>query len=98
MNKPPSRPAFPPFVSATAAALLLAAGAATPALAHAGDPVLSCPDFVRSPGGGWRVLAPVMLQFGDRLYSPTVGTVFTAGSIQGGIEMSDVLDRECGNR
>jgi hypothetical protein len=33
-----------------------------------------------------------------RLYSPTVGTVFPAGAAQNGIEMSDVLDQQCGNR
>ena len=57
-----------------------------------------CSAFSRSGAGGWKVLAPVMLNLDGRLYSPTVGTTFAAGSMQHGIEMSDVLDRNCGNR
>ena len=79
---------------ASAALLLLSA---VPSLAQ-GESV-PCGAFTRMPYGGWRVLSPVMLDLGGRLYSPTVGTVFPAGSTtQNGIEMSDVLDQHCGNR
>jgi hypothetical protein len=57
-----------------------------------------CSAFARDNVGGWRVLAPVMLDLNGRLLAPTVGTVFAAGSTQYGIEMSDVLDQQCGNR
>ena len=57
-----------------------------------------CSAFARGPYGGWRVLSPVVMDLGGHLYSPTVGTVFPAGSMQNGIEMSDVLDQQCGNR
>jgi len=81
-------------------AVLAAAGmmllSATPSLAQR-EPI-PCSAFSRGPNGGWRVLGPVMLDLGGRLYSPTVGTVFPSGSLENGIEMSDVLDRQCGNR
>jgi hypothetical protein len=86
------------FGAATAAALLLGTAASLPVLARAGDPSLPCPAFSRNAYGGWTVNAPVMLILGGSLYSPTVGTTFAAGSMRDGIEMSDVLDRECGNR
>lgn len=82
-------------LAALAAAVLLVLGAA-PSLAQR-EP-MPCSAFARGPSGGWRVLSPVMLDLGGRLYSPTVGTVFPAGSTQHGIEMSDVLDQQCGNR
>jgi hypothetical protein len=81
--------------------LALAAGAvmvlrAGPSLAQSEE--LPCSAFSRNVYGGWRVLSPVMLDLNGRLYSPTVGSVFAAGSTQNGIEMSDVLDQQCGDR
>jgi hypothetical protein len=84
----------PAWSTAMATALLLLS--AGPCLAQRAP--VPCSAFSRSTSGGWRVLAPVMLDFGNRLYSPTVGTIFAAGSIQNGVEMSEVLDRHCGNR
>jgi hypothetical protein len=81
-----------------------------PALAAAGIVLLSvapslaqraavpCDAFARNADGAWRVLSPVMLDVDGRLYAPMVGTTFAAGSTQNGIEMSDVLDQQCGNR
>jgi hypothetical protein len=57
-----------------------------------------CSAFARTARGGWKVLDPVMLNFNGRLFAPTVGTIFPAGSSQNGIEMSDVLDQRCRNR
>jgi hypothetical protein len=82
----------------TVAAILLAVGALLPAHARAADPSLPCPAFSRNGSGGWTVLAPVMMDLGGRIYSPTVGTTFGTGAMADGIEMSSVLDRECGNR
>jgi|HubBroStandDraft_3_1064219.scaffolds.fasta_scaffold614171_1 hypothetical protein len=84
--------------AAGAAVLLLAVGATQPAAARPGDPSLPCQAFSRNTFGSWIVLAPVMLDVGGMLYSPTVGTTFAAGSMRNGIAMTDVLDRECGNR
>jgi hypothetical protein len=84
---------------AAAAGIVLLTGAiAPPAGARPGDPSLPCPAFSRDGAGAWKVLAPVMINLGGRLYSPTVGTTFGAGAMRDGFEMSDVLDRECGNR
>jgi hypothetical protein len=80
---------------ALAAAGILLLGVA-PAMAQR-EPI-PCSAFARGPSGGWRVLSPVMLDLGGRIYSPTVGTVFPAGATRNGIEMSDVLDQQCGNR
>jgi hypothetical protein len=81
------------LTAVVASALLLGA---PPSLAQR-EP-MPCSAFVRGPYGGWRVVGPVMLDLGGRLYSPMVGTVFPAGAMQNGIEMSDILDRQCGNR
>jgi hypothetical protein len=78
---------------ATASIMLLSAG---PSLAQSA--AVPCDAFARTSYGAWRVLDPVMLDLNGRLYSPTVGTTFAAGSMQNGIEMSDVLDQQCGNR
>ena len=67
-----------------------------PALAQ--SPAVPCSAFARNTYGGWRVMAPVMLNLDGRLYSPMVGTVLPAGATQHGIEMSDALDQQCGNR
>jgi hypothetical protein len=81
-----------------AAILVAAAGTTHSVAARAADGPMPCSAFARNSAGGWRVLAPVTLELGDRLYSPMVGTTFAAGSSQNGIEMSDVLDQQCGNR
>ncbi|HEU0216690.1 MAG TPA: hypothetical protein VFQ90_08515 [Stellaceae bacterium] len=82
-------------LTAIAAVAALVLGAA-PSMAQRES--IPCSAFARGPYGGWRVLSPVMLDLGGRLYSPTVGTVFPPGATQNGIEMSDVLDQQCGNR
>ena len=81
-----------------AAAVALLGGEATHTVARAAEGPVPCSAFARNSSGGWRVLAPVMLAVGGRLYSPTVGTTLAAGATQHGIEMSDVLDQQCGNR
>ena len=59
---------------------------------------MPCSAFARNAYGGWRVLSPVTLAIDGTLYSPMVGTTLAAGSMQNGIEMSDVLDQQCGNQ
>jgi hypothetical protein len=81
-------------LSAAAATILLVTAGAGLAQSEG----MPCSAFTHDASGGWRVLSPVMLDLGGRLYSPTVGTVFVAGSTQHGSEMSDALDRQCGNR
>jgi hypothetical protein len=81
-----------------AVAVVVATGTMHSVAARAADGPMPCSAFTRNGAGGWRVLAPVTLELGNRLYSPMVGTTFAAGSSQNGIEMSDVLDQQCGNR
>ena len=81
-------------------AAAVAAGAAMTgtATARAQEGALPCSAFARNAYGGWRVMAPVTLAIGGTIYSPMVGTVFPAGASEHGIEMSDLLDQQCGNR
>jgi hypothetical protein len=83
---------YRPALAAASIALL----SATPSLAQ--SEAVPCSAFARNAAGAWRVLAPIMLDLNGRLYSPTVGTVFAGSSMQNGIEMSDLLDQQCGNR
>jgi hypothetical protein len=86
-------------MAAVASAVLLVGTTATHSVvAKAADGPMPCSAFQRNTGGGWRVLAPVTLDVGNRLYSPMVGTIFPAGANENGIEISDVLDQQCGNR
>ena len=54
-----------------------------------------CTAFARNADGGWKVLAPVMLNIDGRLLGPMVGTIFAAGSTMNGLKMSEVLDHKC---
>jgi len=85
-------------LTAATALALVAGGASHSVLARGAAEPIPCGAFARGPAGGWRVLSPVTLDFGGLLYSPTVGTTFAAGATEHGIELSDVLDRQCGNR
>lgn len=82
----------------TAAALAASGTTAGSAAARAQDGALPCSAFARNDYGGWRVMAPVTFAIGNTLYSPMVGTTFPAGATEHGIEMSDLLDQQCGNR
>ena len=86
------------MILAGAGALAVAATAVPSGPARAAEGPVPCSAFARNAVGGWRVMAPVMLDLGGRLYSPMVGTTFPAGTTEHGIEMSDVLDQQCGNR
>ncbi|HXC29968.1 MAG TPA: hypothetical protein VNV38_18575 [Stellaceae bacterium] len=89
---------FSRMATAVSALLLLGAGVVSPIAAKAADGPFPCSAFERNAYGGWRVLAPVTLDLGGSLYSPTVGTALPAGATNHGIEMIDILDQQCGNR
>ena len=59
---------------------------------------IPCSAFARNAHGGWKVLAPVMLYIDGRPLGPMVGTTIPAGSMPNSINVSEALDRECGNR
>lgn len=54
-----------------------------------------CSAFARHADGGWKVLAPVMLNIDGRFLGPMVGTIFAAGSTVNGLKISEALNREC---
>ena len=60
------------------------------------DATVTCSAFSRNSHGGWKVLAPVMLQIDGRLLGPIVGTMFEPGTTTtNGLKISEVLDRAC---
>ena len=59
---------------------------------------IPCSAFARNAHGGWQVLAPVMLYIDGRPLGPMVGTTIPARSMPNSIDVSEVLDHECGNR
>lgn len=93
-----ARNRFCRLAAAVSLVLLVGASATHSVVARAADGPMPCSAFERNSGGSWRVLAPVTLAVNNHLYSPMVGTVLPAGASENGIEMSDVLDRQCGNR
>ena len=56
-----------------------------------------CSAFARTAYGGWKVLAPVILYIDGRPLGPMVGSTLPAGSMPNSINVSETLDRECGN-
>jgi hypothetical protein len=51
-----------------------------------------CSAFSRNANGGWKVLAPVMLEIDGRLLEPMVGTILEPGTATNGIPMSEVVE------
>lgn len=89
-----------PPAAVLTALLLLGSGAdaaATKAALTETDAPVPCPAFARDRTGGWKVLAPVMLNIAGTLVSFTVGTNFHPGTTKYGYAMPVILDRECGN-
>lgn len=88
---------------AFAAASLLATAAAT-LPTHAApsvtdlDAAVACQAFERWGNGAWTATAPTSLSFtnGTSL-SVTPGETFATGGTTGGVEVTAVLDRHCGN-
>lgn len=65
-------------------------------LTLAQDLTVPCSAFSRNSHGGWKVLAPVMLQIDGRLLGPIVGTTFEPDTTTtNGIKINEVLDRRC---
>jgi hypothetical protein len=78
---------------AAASVVLLSAG---PGLGQ--NMPVPCSAFARTAHGGWKVLAPTMLYIEGKPLGPTVGSTLPAGSMPNGINLSEALDRVCGNR
>lgn len=90
------------LVSMGAAAMLLL-GCAWPLAAMAAsvnsaDGAISCNDFRRGANGAWTVLHPTTIEPQGVAISLSPGQTFAKNQWLGGIEVTTVLDRNCGNQ
>jgi hypothetical protein len=61
------------------------------------DGVIACNDFQRGATGSWTVLHPTMIQSQGVEMSLMPGQTFAKNQLVDGIEITTVLDRNCGN-
>ncbi|HKS88285.1 MAG TPA: hypothetical protein VJR70_02485 [Stellaceae bacterium] len=85
-----------------AAALLLTGIAAGPVNAQVSmtdpDDSVACGAFARGSGGAWAATAPSRLDFTNGMsLAVRPGQIFSPNQTVGGVEVSAVLDRHCGN-
>ena len=87
-------------VAAGTAALLFSWASANSMMAqtaHRGDGPVACSDFQRSANGTWTVLHPTtIIPEGVRL-NLAAGQTFAKNQMVDGVEVTTVLDRNCGN-
>lgn len=86
--------------SIIAAAGLLAGFAWTPpALAQVNTPdgPIACRDFARNGHGDWTVLRPTTIRPEGVMMNLAPGQTFMPSQMVNGIEVTAVLDRNCGN-
>ena len=91
----------PLSVGLAAAVLFLGAGI-VPGHAQAGmtdpDAAVACRAFERTGGGAWTATAPSTLAFDNGMsMHVSRGQSFAPNQTFGGVEVSAVLDRNCGN-
>ena len=84
------------------AAAALALGCAWPLAAMAADVNLpdgpiACQDFQRVANGSWTVLRPTMIEPQGVAISMAPGQTFGKNQFVDGVEVTTVLDRNCGN-
>ena len=86
---------------AVAAAMLFIGGVwADPGIAQNarnGDGPVACGDFHRGPNGSWTVLHPTTIEPQGVQLNLAPGQTFAKNQFAGGIEVTTVLDRNCGN-
>ena len=85
-------------VAAAAATLFLGAWA-HPVLAQGGlpDGLVACDAFQRGPNGSWTVLRPATISPNGVQLNLAPGETFAKNQFLHGIEVTNVLDRNCGN-
>jgi len=98
MRQSHSRLAF----GVAAAALLLGIGVAVPVQAQVSmtdpDAAVACTAFQRGANGAWMATTPTVLNFNTGISLPIrPGQTFLPNHTTGGVEVSAVLDRHCGN-
>ena len=86
-----------------AAALFLSVGSAAPVFAQVSmtdpDAAVACGAFQRSGHGAWTAVAPTTLGFDNGMVLRIApGQSFAPNRTVGGVEVTAVLDRHCGNR
>ena len=89
-----------PLISAAAAGLILGFASAYPAIADVyagGDGPIACQDFQRRPNGSWTVLRATTISPSGIMMNLTPGETFVKNQSVRGIEVTTVLDRNCGN-
>ena len=88
------------FVAATAA-IFVGCVAARPGMAqdvsHSDGPI-ACGNFQRGPNGSWTVLRPTTISPQGVQLNLAPGQTFAKNQLVGGIEVTTVLDRNCGNQ
>ena len=86
--------------SAAVAASLFLGVCAQPVLAQSSFPdgPITCDAFQRGPNGSWTVLRPATISPNGTELNLAPGETFAKNQFLRGIEVSTVLDRNCGNR
>jgi hypothetical protein len=86
-------------VAAAAATLFLGAWA-QPVLAQGSlpDGPVACDAFQRSPNGSWTVLRPATISPNGVQLNLVPGETFAKNQFRQGIEVTNLLDRNCGNQ
>ena len=90
----------PLMLSAATVGLLLGAAWACPARANVyagGDGPVACQDFQRGRNGSWTVLHPTTIEPQGVVMKLAPGQTFGKNQFVDGIEVTNVLDRNCGN-
>ena len=88
-----------PFSFAAVAATLVLGVSALPVLAQSSFPdgPVACDAFQRGPNGSWTVLRPATISPNGVQLNLAPGETFAKSQFLYGIEVTTVLDRNCGN-
>jgi hypothetical protein len=88
-------------LAAAAAILFLGCVTAHPGMAQGlsgSDGPIACGDFQRGPNGSWTVQRPTTISPQGVQLNLAPGHTFAKNQFVGGIEVTTVLDRNCGNQ
>lgn len=89
------------FLVAAAAAVFFGCVTAHPVMAQNvpnSDGPVACGNFQRSPNGSWTVLRPTVISPQGVQLNLVPGQTFAKNQFVSGIEVTTVLDRNCGNQ
>jgi hypothetical protein len=89
------------FFAAAAATLFVGGASALPGMAQSiagSDGPVACDAFQRDTNGSWMVLRPTTISPQGIQLNLAPGQTFAKNQFVGGIEVTTVLDRNCGNQ